>query len=309
MSLPVLAVETDPAGRRGLWWRTGGPLPFLRARDGGGRSSGCSTGAASTRPAPWRRRRSTCRRCSPGSSTAPPRTATPSPPPAPRRGTSTHGRPADAAAVLAEALRRDSTHPLLLRQCGAGRRVARPASPALALYRRLAVDPTPVGVLVRQGELLIRMHRLPEAVRFVDSLPGRDGPRRRPAPGRRGRRAARAGCPAAAGRRRRPVRDRGGLAPVAVVAHRRPACRSCGGGCAAATRRSSPGGRRCPSRSCWARWRRRRRGAHRAAGRAAAPGTGQAGRGAGRRAGRRRRPERGRRHRRTRRSSGSSPCG
>ncbi|MET7418780.1 hypothetical protein [Dactylosporangium sp. NPDC005555] len=169
MGLPVLAVETDPTGRRGLWWRTGGPVAALRARrrrdedeilTGLVEAAGPATRTPVDMPALLTRivngtdqDRDAIAAC---------------------RASVEHmdaGRPAEAATVLADALRRDSTHPLLLRRAARVAEQLDRLAPALALYRRITVDPSPVAALVRQGTLLIRMHRLPEAVRFVEGLP------------------------------------------------------------------------------------------------------------------------------------------
>jgi tetratricopeptide (TPR) repeat protein len=168
MSLPVLSVEADAGVLRGLWWRTGGPLPFLRARRRRQErrfldllldAAGPVAAAPVDLPALLTRI---------VNGTAQDRDAL-----AATRAATGHldaGRPADAAAVLAGALRHDRTHPLLLRHAARVAESLGRLTPALALYRRLAVDPTPLDILVRQGQLLIRMHRLPEAVLFVDTL-------------------------------------------------------------------------------------------------------------------------------------------
>ncbi|MEV4516966.1 hypothetical protein AB0K00_49440 [Dactylosporangium sp. NPDC049525] len=169
MGLPVLAVETDPAGRRGLWWRTGGPLRFLRtARRDAERQvlAGLLDPAGHATPTPVDLTALLVRIVN---GTAQDRDAL-----AATRAAAAHldgERRAEAAAVLAGALCRDATHPLLLRHAARLADSLDRHGPALALYRRLAADPSPIEVLVRQGELLIRMHRPPEAVRFVEGLP------------------------------------------------------------------------------------------------------------------------------------------
>lgn len=168
MSLPVLAVESDAAGRRGLWWRTGGPLPFLRAKRRRQEQRFLARlldSAGPLAPAPVDLPALLTRIVN---GTAQDRDAL-----AATRAAARHldgDRQAEAAAVLAEALRRDSTHPLLLRHAARTAEALGRPTPALALYRRIAVDPTPIEVLVRQGELLIQLHRLPEAALFVDTL-------------------------------------------------------------------------------------------------------------------------------------------
>ncbi|MDG6108515.1 hypothetical protein Daura_14735 [Dactylosporangium aurantiacum] len=170
MSLPVLAAESDPGGdRRGLWWRTGGPLRLLRARrrrreqeqltavlDAAGHAAPARVDipALLTRIV---------------NGTAQDRDAL-----AAVRAADEHldaERRGEAAAVLAGALRRDATHPLLLRHAARVAESLDRHAVALALYCRLAVDPSPIEVLGGQAELLIRLHRLPEAVRLVETLP------------------------------------------------------------------------------------------------------------------------------------------
>ncbi|MEV0134391.1 hypothetical protein AB0H83_38780 [Dactylosporangium sp. NPDC050688] len=170
MSLPVLAVESDAGGdRRGLWWRTGGPLRFLRARQlRREREQLAAVLDAAGHAAPARvdlpalLNRIVNGTAQDRDALAAVRAAT---------GHLAGGRRGEAAAVLAGALRRDATHPLLLRQAARVAESLDRHAAALALYRRLAVDPSPIEVLVRQADLLIRMHRLPEAVQFVESLP------------------------------------------------------------------------------------------------------------------------------------------
>ncbi|GAB3826771.1 hypothetical protein GCM10027610_008970 [Dactylosporangium cerinum] len=169
MSLPVLALETYPPDRRGLWWRTGGPVAVLRGARRRAEQRVLAElldAAGHAPPAPVDLPALLTRIVN---GTGQDRDAL-----AAVRTAEDHldgDRRAQAAAVLADALRRDSTHPLLLRFAAGVAVSLDRLAPALALYRRLAVDPSPVGLLIDQGNLLIRMHRLPEAVRFVESLP------------------------------------------------------------------------------------------------------------------------------------------
>ncbi|MEU0558793.1 hypothetical protein [Dactylosporangium sp. NPDC006015] len=167
MNLPVLAVDTHPAGLRSHWERTGGLLKFRRRRR---EEERVLAGLVEAAGPPARAAVDMCALLTRiVNGTAQDRDAL-----AACDAATAHldgGRRAEAAAALAEALRRDSTHPLLLRRAAlVAERLDRPG-PALALHRRLAVDPSPIQVLVRQCTLLIRMRRLPEAVRFADSLP------------------------------------------------------------------------------------------------------------------------------------------
>lgn len=169
MSLPVLALETYPAQRRGSWWRAGGPVPALRAarrREEQRVLAGLLDAAGHATPTPVDLPALLTRIIN---GTGQDRDAL-----AASRSAEEHldgDQQSQAAAVLAGALRRDCTHPLLLRHAAAVAELLGRLGPALALHRRLAVDPSPVTVLARQADLLIRMHRLAEAVRFADGLP------------------------------------------------------------------------------------------------------------------------------------------
>ncbi|MEV4141550.1 hypothetical protein AB0J72_56510 [Dactylosporangium sp. NPDC049742] len=167
MNLPTLAVDTHPAGLRSHWERTGGLLQFRRRRR---EEERVLAGLVEAAGPPARAAVDMCALLTRiVNGTAQDRDAL-----AACGAATAHldgGRRAEAATVLADALRRDSTHPLLLRRAAlVAERLGR-KEPALALYRRLAADPSPIEVLVRQCTLLIEMGRLPEAVRFADSLP------------------------------------------------------------------------------------------------------------------------------------------
>ncbi|MFF5231699.1 hypothetical protein [Dactylosporangium sp. NPDC000521] len=169
MGLPVLAVEAEATGRRGLWWRTGGPLPFLRARRRRVEErilADLVEAAGPPSPAPVDLAALLTRIVN---GTAQDRAALAASRAATRLAAG--GNLADGAAVLAGALRRDTTHPLLLRLAAQIADSLDRHGAALALYRRLAVDPSPIGILAQQGHLLTRMQRPAEAMRFVAGLP------------------------------------------------------------------------------------------------------------------------------------------